>query len=162
MTRLHRKNATLRKRTLANISLFDILCLGHGPDPRCDLSENDMRQLYVENREAFDVLRDAKSKVAPTIISATSPANVAGPGGKSTHLNRATKRFPRSNNSIDSACSPTGNCCCSSAMSTGRHRTSIRPTCLIVPGRGGGSSRRTFASGLSANRYNLSRWAESF
>ncbi len=64
MSRLHRKHATLRKRPLANISLLDILCLGHGP-ARCDLSENEMRQLYVENREAFYVLRDAKSKVAP-------------------------------------------------------------------------------------------------
>ena len=65
MTRLHRKNASRRKRNLANLDLPDMLSMLHGPIPAGSISSDEITQLYKENRPAFDVLREPRAVVKP-------------------------------------------------------------------------------------------------
>jgi len=68
MTRLHRKQASRRKRTIESLDFGErmSLILGPGSFDHCgNLTAEDLLELYTENRDLFSVLREPTGKRQP-------------------------------------------------------------------------------------------------
>jgi len=63
-----RQGKTRRNRTLSGLHILGTFAMQHGPwsDGRQEVTEDEMKQLYKENRDAFTAVRDPKGQRQPS------------------------------------------------------------------------------------------------